>query len=246
MRTALHSINHVKVTNVAVILIFFYCALGKVKIFKHIYSNEDFTITTALLGETERLSLGIKEVLERMICSLYKAKDEVNVNNARYMLFLKSKKAPLSESLPPTKYALHLHFDRVDYQCRQGKMVLNLHHELSNPTDHGWVNDDNGRLGIHWIECKPVLEAVLEFVTCSCRKSECGANQCGCVFVSLPCTDLCLCKSCKNSNKGTNIDIEDMFDEDIYDSNDEYSEDGYGSDEEENGGKLFSDDEGEP
>ena len=220
-------------------LIFFYCALGKVKIFKHIHSNENFTIATALLGETERLSLGIKEVLERMICVLYKAKDEVNVNNTRYMLFSKSKKAPPPQSLLPTKDALYLHFDRVNYQCRQWKMALNLHHELSDSTDHGWVNDDNGRLGIHLTEYKPAPEAILEFVKCSCRKSECGTNPCGCVFVNLPCTDLYLCKSCKNSNKGTNIDIEDMCDEDVYDSNDECSEDGYDSDEEENGGNCF-------
>ena len=142
-------IIYVKVTNVAMILIFFYCALGKVKIFKHIHSNEDFTITTALLGETEKLSLGIKEVLERMICVLYKAKDEFNVNNERYMLFSKSKKAPPPYSLQPTKYGLYLHFDRVNYQCRLWKMALNLHHELSDPTDHGCVNDDSGRLGIH-------------------------------------------------------------------------------------------------
>ena len=162
------------------------------------------------------------------------------------MFFSKSKKAPPPESLPPTKDALYLHFDRLNYQCRQWKTALNLHHELSDPTDHGWVNDDNGRLGIHWTECKPAPEAILEFVTCSCRKSECGTNQCGCVFVNLRCIDLCLCKSCKNSNKDTNIDIEDIFDGDVYDSNDEYNEDRYDSDEEENGGKLFPDDEGEP
>ena len=63
------------------ILIFFYCAISKVKILKHIHSNEDFAIATALLGETERLSFGVKEVLERIICFLYKGKDEVNVNN---------------------------------------------------------------------------------------------------------------------------------------------------------------------
>ena len=51
-----------------------------------------------------------------------------------------------------------------------------------------------------------------------------------------------MCKSCKNSNKDTNIDTEDMFDEDVYDCNDEYNEHGYDSDD----GKLFSDDEGEP
>ena len=85
--------------------------------------------------------------------------------------FSKLKKAPPPESLPPTKDALYLHFNRVNYQCRQWKMALNLHHELSDPTDHGWLNDDNGRLEIHWAECKPAPEAILQFVTCSCCKS---------------------------------------------------------------------------
>ena len=115
-------------------------------------------------------------------------------------------------------------------------------YELSFPTYHGWVNDDNGMLGIHWTESKPALAAILEFVTGSCRKSESGTNKCGCVFVNIPCTGLCLRKSFGNSNKDTNIDIEDRFHKDVYDSNDEYSEGGY---DEENGGKLFSDVEDE-
>ena len=118
-------------------------------------------------------------------------------------------------------------------------MAFNLHHELSDPTDQGWVNDDSGKLEIHWTEHKSAPEGILEFVTCSCGKSECGTNQCGCVVVNLPCTDLCLCKSCKNSNKDTNIEVEDMLDDDICDSNDEYNKDGYGSDEK--GCKLFLD-----
>ena len=133
--------------------------------------------------------------------------------------------------------ALYLHFDRANYQCHQWKMALRLHHEF-DPIDHGWVND-NGILGIHLKECKPAPEAILEFVTCSCCKSECVTNQCG--FVNL-CKDICLCKSCKNSNKDTNTHIKDMFDDDVYDSHDEYSEDEYDSDDEENSGKLFLDD----
>ena len=31
-------------------------------------------------------------------------------------------------------------------------MAFNLHHELSDPTDQGWVNDDSGKLEIHWTE----------------------------------------------------------------------------------------------
>ena len=37
-----------------------------------------------------------------------------------------------------------------------------------------------------------------------------------------------------------------MFDDDVYNSHDEYSENGYDSDEEENGDKLFLDDEDRP
>ena len=44
------------------ILFLFYFLLSKVKILKQIDSNEDFTITTALLCETEWLSLGVKEL----------------------------------------------------------------------------------------------------------------------------------------------------------------------------------------
>ena len=55
----------------------------------------------------------------------------------------------------------------------------------------------------------------------------------------------CVCVSCKNSNKDINTDIENMFDNHVYDSHDEYSDDGYDSDDEENGGKLL-DNEDEP
>ena len=46
-----------------ILIFFFVFTLGKVKILKYIHSNEDFTITTALLGESERLSFSIKDVL---------------------------------------------------------------------------------------------------------------------------------------------------------------------------------------
>ena len=36
-----------------------------------------------------------------MICVLYNAKNQVNGNNARQMLFSQLKKGPLPESLPP-------------------------------------------------------------------------------------------------------------------------------------------------
>ena len=55
-----------------------------------------------------------------------------------------------------------------------------------------------------------------------------------------------ICVCVKVVRTQTKLPILILFDEDVYDSNDEYSEDGFDSDEEENGGKLFSDDEGKP
>lgn len=43
-------------------------------------------------------------------------------------------------------------------------MALNFHHELFDPTDHGWGHDDNGSLGIHSTVCKTALQAIFEFV----------------------------------------------------------------------------------
>ena len=56
---------------------------------------------------------------------------------------------------------MYLYFDGVNYQCHQWKMALNLHTELPDPTDHDWVNEDNGSLGIRLTECKPAKEPIL-------------------------------------------------------------------------------------
>ena len=60
------------------------------------------------------------------------------------------------------------------------------------------------------------------------EKNQCETNQCGCTSVSLPCTDLCSCKNCKNLDDAL-VDIEDMFDDDEFFDNS--SDDNYDSSE---------------
>ena len=88
-----------------------------------------------------------------------------------------------SQSLPPTKDALYLHFERSNYQCRQWKKALD--HVSEEPKNHGRKNE-NGSLEISWANEKPAPESILEFVTCNCRKSRCIKNQCSCKAVGLP------------------------------------------------------------
>ena len=164
---------------------------------KTVQNDKDFLIAASLLGENESVSNTVRETLERMVCSLYQAKQEVDVNDARYKLFTQPSKIPSPQSLPPTKDALYLNFERANYQCQQWKKAHDRSHTLPDPTNHGW-KEENGSLAIRWTTEKPAPESILEFVTCNCRKSHCINDQCSCKAVDLPCTDLCLCKECEN------------------------------------------------
>ena len=59
------------------------------KFLKVVCSNMDFLDAVTLLGESEVMSLSIIEVLESMVCSLYRARQEIEINEARYKLFTK-------------------------------------------------------------------------------------------------------------------------------------------------------------
>ena len=58
---------------------------------KLVFVNEDFTPAMTLLGEEDEPSLAVKETLEKLGCSLYQVKLEIDVNEARYKLFTKKK-----------------------------------------------------------------------------------------------------------------------------------------------------------
>ena len=95
-----------------------------------------------LLGEEDKTSVAVKEILERLVCSLYQVKLEIYVNEARYKLFRKKKKPPPSKSLPPTKDALYLLKERANYQYQWWKKALDHHPHLPHPVDHGWTDID--------------------------------------------------------------------------------------------------------
>ena len=59
---------------------------------------------------------------------------------------------------------------------------------------------------------------MLEFVSCSCSKTECQTHQCSSFAVNLSCTDLCSCKTCKNNNFSDDLDEVDEGDMDDNDS----------------------------
>ena len=87
-------------------------------------------------------------------------------------------------------------------------MAIDRYHVFENPLLHGWRKVDD-EIEIHWLNEKPAPDAILEFVTCGCKKTNCSNNQCSCRAVDLPCTDLCRCVDCKNENRELDLDESD-------------------------------------
>ena len=104
--------------------------------------NEDFVSAMTLLGEEDEPSVTVKKTLERLVCSLYQVKLEIDINETRYKFFTKKKKPPPPQSLPRTNDALYLHTERGNYQCQLWKKALDYHPHLPHPVEHGWTGND--------------------------------------------------------------------------------------------------------
>ena len=116
--------------------------------------------------EEDEPSVAVKETLERLVCSLYQVKLEIDVKEARYKLFTKKKKPPPPQSLSPTKDVLYLHIERANDQCQLWKKALDYRPHLPHPVERGW-RDIDGSLAVQWGYLKPAPDSILEFVSCS-------------------------------------------------------------------------------
>ena len=111
---------------------------------------------------------------------------------------------------------------RGNYQYLDWKQASNTNFELHSPIGHSW-QDNERRLEIVWMECKPAPESLMKLITCNCQRALCG-DDFQCRILSLECTDLCKCTgNCENAqycenekddeetamvdNKGTMIQI---------------------------------------
>ena len=166
-------------------------------------------INLGIVGKREHeiLSQTTRDVLEEYVCSLYGFKNEKDINVVRYKIFTNGKKLPDPQRLPPTSDALQLHFRRSDYQVYEWKNALNCDFEPLDPNGNGWYIAD-GMIKIKWQTQLPAQEAILQFVSCECKKSKCANNMCRCRVVNLCCTKVCNCDECLNHDLAEDSDSE--------------------------------------
>ena len=100
--------------------------------------------------------------------------------------------------LTPTKDALKYHVARANYQACIWNQCLEATAPTPSPDGHGWVLKD-GHLTIHWMDQQPAPKALLQLISCKCRKDHCAGGKCSCRQNTMPCTDACGCTNCTNA-----------------------------------------------
>ena len=104
-----------------------------------------------------------------------------------------------SHQLPPCQDSLYKHCRRANYQAAIWKNSLR-NNDIPSPVGHGWslVNDGaQERLVIDWMSGLPAPTAVIELMSCMCKKA-CNDDSCDCIRNGLKCSDLCRLITCSN------------------------------------------------
>ena len=86
---------------------------------------------------------------------------------------------------------LHQHVKHVNYKAFVWKSTLEANQEIPEADQHGWgvIDKTYKAYKVHWMENQTTLEKILELVVCG----KC-IEQCQCVLLQVPCTNICKCK----------------------------------------------------
>ena len=151
------------------------------------------------LGNQHIFNKSFFPVIQKMVAEFNGIRSCTGINYARYQRFCAKGKAPEPQQLPPTEDELLLHCQRATYVTCIWKSALSPNVDATDPVGHGWCKVRTETLEIKWMNQKPAPDALLEFLSCGCKKSECRNNRCVCVVNGLKCTDICGCTTCANS-----------------------------------------------
>ena len=89
--------------------------------------------------------------------------------------------------------------------------------DVPSPVRRGWCPVNDGareRLVIDWMSGLPAPRAVIELLSCMCKKA-CNDDSCYCIQNGLRCSDLCRLTTCSNQpDEEEDIQV-DLDEEDV-------------------------------
>jgi len=124
--------------------------------------------------------------------------DITEVNEMRYQLFRIKNENIDSAQMPPCKDCLKMHAVRANYQAAIWHRSLTNKPRVPSPIDsNGWILDGEGKLTVNWMTGPMAPDAILEFLSCKCKRS-CQLPSCQCMVNGFKCTDACILQTCNN------------------------------------------------
>ena len=151
-----------------------FAGVGRVKPFRMLRSNTKYQEIFKQVGNDWSVSQDLLTQLESFVCAMYGAKNGIkDVNQCRYAVFCAKRGEAESHQLPPCKDCLHKHCQRADYQAAIWKNASS-NHDPPTPIGKGWLQHNEGsqeRFDIDWMSGLPAPRAVIELMSCTCKKS---------------------------------------------------------------------------
>ena len=169
------------------------------------------------LGVEWELSHELFMSLQEFTCLIYSSNPGTkDVNELRYRLFCARKGELESNQLPPCQDTLQKHCERANYQSAVWRRSLESSPPIPSPIGSGWSQED-GKLAIDWMTGEPAPMAVLELLSCQCKRV-CRLPSCTCLANGLRCTNMCQLQECTNQpEEGTEDSPTDDSDDECED-----------------------------
>ncbi|KAK3735047.1 hypothetical protein QZH41_001743 [Actinostola sp. cb2023] len=190
---------------------------GKIGALRIVKEQRSFQEMFKCLGMEWELSDDLFKKLQDFTCHMYCSRPGTNdINELRYRLFCAKKGNIDSMQLPPCADCLFKHACRANYQAAIWKRSLECCPVIPSPIRLGWCQEEN-QLAIDWMSGEPAPTAILELLSCSCKRS-CKLPSCSCLVNGLKCTDMCKLLDCENRH-------EDSIEETVIYDNDQEDDD---------------------
>lgn len=174
-----------------------FCGKGKLIPLKLVKKHPEFRELFQRFGAGWEVSEDQYQLLQKFTCMMYCSNPgTADVNDLRYRLFCAKKGEIDSSQLPPCSDSLQKHSIRANYQAAVWHRSLECRPQIPEPDGYGW-KCDNGELNIDWMSGEPAPKAVLELLSCQCKKT-CELPNCMCLSNGLRCTDMCKLQECTN------------------------------------------------
>ena len=170
---------------------------GKLSALRLTKRHAKFRELFQVLGTEWEVSDELFTSLQEFTCFMYSSNPgTTDVNDLRYRLFCAKKGDLDSSQLPPCVDTLRKHCERANYQVAIWRRSLQRCPQIPSPVGHGWSLEE-GRLMVNWMSGEPAPMAVLELLSCQCKRRYQLPN-CSCLSNGLQCTALCRLQDCDN------------------------------------------------